>query len=106
MLDDRRDDFATLDDRLHLLRDRLFLVIALFGSRQADVDRTSLASDDLDRVDTLLGEVDLTRVGVIDLDGRYLTQDLNRERRGRGDAQPGDDGPEQDRGLGAVDCER
>jgi hypothetical protein len=34
----------------------------------------------------------LTRVGVIDLDGRDLSQDLDR-KRGRGsDAQPGNNG--------------
>jgi hypothetical protein len=104
MFNDRCDDLATFDDRLHLLRNRLLLVIALFGSGQANVDRACLAGNDLDRVDTFLGEVNLTRISVVDLDGRDLTQDLDRERRGRGDAQPGDDGSEQDRGLRAVDC--
>lgn len=103
MLDDGGDDLATLYDRLHLFRDRLLLVIALLGPGQADVDRARLARDDLDRVDAFLGEVNLTRVGVIDLDRRDLSQDLDGERGGRGDAQPGDDGTEQDRGLGAVD---
>jgi len=87
-----------------LFRNRLLLVITLFSSGQANIDRTRFAGDDLDRIDTLLGQVDLTRVGVVDLDGRDLAQDLDRERRGRSDAQPGDDGSEQDRGLGAVDC--
>lgn len=92
MLDDSGDDLAPLDDRLHLLWNGLFLVITFFDAWQADVDRAGLARDDLDRVDALLGQVDLTRVGVVDLDGWDLSQDLDR-KRGRGsDTQPGNNG--------------
>jgi len=73
VFDDGRHNFAALDDRLHLLGDRLLLVIAFLGTGQADIDRTGLTGNNLDRVDTLFRQVNLTRIGVVDLDSRDLS---------------------------------
>lgn len=72
--------------------------------RQADIDRTALGRRDLSR-QALSGEVDLPRVGRIDLDHRRGSGDLKCEGGRVGDRDGGDNIVDENGGLLAVDCE-
>lgn len=78
MLDNGRDQLSILDDRLDLLWYGLFLKVTLFlANRYTNVDGARLARNDFDIVDASLGEVDLARVGIVNLNSRDLTEDLD-----------------------------
>lgn len=100
MLNQSRHQLAVLDDAHQLLGhstlDKHALLVRL-GVRQTDVDRARLGRDDGRRpVEALLGEVDLSRVGRVDRDGRTAAEDLDGERGRRGDGNGRDDRLEQD----------
>jgi hypothetical protein len=86
------------------LRHRLLLkhTLLLALHRQTDTDRTTLGRRDL-RAQAGFGEVDLARVGFVDLDHRREAGDLDREGGGVGDGDGGDDVVHEHGGFLAVD---
>ena len=81
VFDDPSDKNAILHRGPEHFRDGLLFKYSLFLSfnRQADVDRTTFGREYL-HSETALRQIDLTRVCVIQLDGRSRTGDLDRER--------------------------
>lgn len=79
MLHNLRKDLTILKHTLDLLWQCILLEITLITRRDRNVDTTSLGSDDLDDVHTLFREVDLSRIGGIDLYGGHGSGDLDFE---------------------------
>ncbi len=94
---------AILDHCSHLLRNRLFNKVAFITDRHADIKSASFGSDDLGRSNTFFGEVDLARVGGVNEDRGDETNDLDSERRGRGDGKGRHNRIEENGCLCAVD---
>lgn len=97
VLDNGSNQLAVPDDRLHLFRNRLLLVVPIFASGNGNVQTADAAGDDLYGIQTLLAQVDIARVGLFDVQGRAQAKDLSGERRRRGDAQLRDNRVEEDR---------
>lgn len=79
MLDNLRYHLSISNDTLDLFRQWVLLEVTLFACRDRDVDTTSLGSDDFDGLHTLFREVDLARIGRVDLDGGDCTGNLDFE---------------------------
>jgi hypothetical protein len=103
VLNDGGHQLAIPDNSLHLLRNRLLLVVAIFTGRNGNVQAAHATGDDLDGVQTLLAQVDVARVGLFHVQGRAQAEDLSGEGRRRGDAQLGDDRVKEDRGAMTVE---
>jgi hypothetical protein len=101
MLNDGRLKLSALaNDRLELLRDCPLdedTLLLNLGVGKRDVDGGRLGGDDLGlSVKAVFREVDISRVGRVDGDGRGVAENLDREGRRRGDREGGHDGFEQD----------
>lgn len=107
MLHDTRHQLPLPNHRLELLRHRLLhkhpLLLPL--DRQRDIHARALGGNDLD-AQALFREVDLTAVGPVDEDRRYVTEDLDGKGGGGGDGEGGDGRVEEERDFVAVDCAR
>lgn len=81
MLYRSRYQLATADRRLEHVRDWKFNIVSVFIAfhRHTDIDTTALGSGDL-HSETVLREIKLARVAVVDYDTGCDTGDLHGER--------------------------
>lgn len=104
MFDDARNELAVLDDRLDLFRYRLFFENALFFALdgQADVERARFGRNDFDR-QRIFRQVNLSTVRAVDLERRYGTYDLDRERGRSRNGEGRNERIDEQRQLATVD---
>lgn len=96
VLHDGSYQLAIPNHTLHLLRNRLLLEITLFACGNRDVQAADPACDNFNSVQTLFAQVDIARVGLLDIEGRAHAENLGGEGRRGGDADLRDNRVQQD----------